>query len=170
MIKSFKKNDILQILTKLKTCPTPQGGLFLFLVTLYILENFEDQEILELISVIIFESNTNFLEEEWSLYIASLSFLLGKIEHFESEKIDLLMKRSKNMPAFLGVISEDKHLIIKSLEIFKNKNNNGLIVPKIKEDKLEKMLLPNLGKLLSLNDIEKELTRITENKLQKAKK
>ncbi len=158
MSTNNQKKEILQIITKLKVCPSPQGGLFLFLVTILILENFEKQKFLELINSILKKNNLSFLEKEWEILMIILSILLQKIRSLSSEKISRFLKISKNIPPFLREIYEVDTLNIKDLTTFLNKNSVTSL-RKVQKENLKKMFASNLHKLSRVNNhkkIEKE--------------
>jgi benzoyl-CoA reductase/2-hydroxyglutaryl-CoA dehydratase subunit BcrC/BadD/HgdB len=154
-LKAKEQKEILQILTKLKTCPTPQGGVFVFLLALLIFEDFEKEETLELINVILLNENIDFLEE-WDFYITVFSFLLSKINQIELKSTDLI-NNLKNVPVFLEE-KRGKQILIEDLKDFINKYK--LVVSETeKRKKLKKMLESSLN----LTDKTQNLSKKVKN-------
>lgn len=168
MLKEDQKikdqKEVIQILNKLKICPNPQGGLFLFLVVLLILEDYDQEEILELLSTISMKNNLSFLEKEWDFYLAILSFFLNKVKRLEVQKMNILLKNSKDITVFLGEIHENKPLNIKSLLDFLDKNQLT-VHEELGKGSLDKMLSPSLEKF-----IESDSNNLKKLKGKKAKK
>ena len=73
------KKNVLQIIKTLKFHSSPQGTLFIFLVTLLILEDLEKEELLK---VIVFDKNADGFEEENRVYLILFYYLLNKIDRF----------------------------------------------------------------------------------------
>lgn len=46
------------------TCPNPQGGLFLYLFTIQILEDLEQNETIDLVSMILRNEDSSILDQE----------------------------------------------------------------------------------------------------------
>lgn len=149
---------ILQIVTKLKASPSPQGGVFLFLIILLILEDLEQQESLDLVQMILKNDDSSILEKEWEFYILILSVLLQKIRHLDSFKLNKLLENLKNIPVYLREINEDNTLNLDDLTSFLNKNSLTAY-KKIQKESLQKMLVSNLDELSKISNhqkIEKE--------------
>lgn len=144
------KKEVVRILTKLKLCPSPQGGILIFLLTLLVLEDSEKQETLQLINAILFEDDLNF-SEEWDFYIASFCLLLTKINQMESKNADLFINNLKKIPGFL----ESKKSNCFSLEEWQDfiKKYGVAAFESEKRYKLKKML----G--VTLNDREKDVSQ-----------
>lgn len=135
-----EKKEILQIVTRLKICPTREGFI-VFLLIVFILEDSEKQEVIELIGLVLFEKNSGFLEE-CDFYVTAFSLFLSKINQKEQKNADLLINNYKYISAFF---EEKKHtqLSLGHLHDFIKKQN--ILIPDAeKEIVLNKMLGTNL--------------------------
>lgn len=141
------KKDILQIITKLKACPSPQGGLFLFLVVLLILEDLEQQETIDLVSMILRNEDSSILDQEWDFYILMLLVLLQKTRRLDSLKLDKLIENSKNITIYLREINDENTHNIENLICFLNENSLS-IHEKVSNENLGKMRTANIDRLL----------------------
>ncbi|WP_166923422.1 hypothetical protein [Flavobacterium poyangense] len=146
------EKEVILILTKLKSCPSPQGGILIFLLTLLILEDYEKQETLELINAILFQDHFNF-SEEWDLYIASFCLLLSRINQMESKKADSFINNLKSVPAFLDN-RKGNYFSLEEWQDFINKYGFAVFENE-KRDKLKKMLGTTLND--KVNDVSKKL-------------
>lgn len=164
--KKDKKN-ILQIIAKLKACPSPQGGLFLFLVVLLILEDLEQQETIDLVSMILINEDSSILDQEWDFYILMLSVLLQKTRRLDSLKLNKLIENSKNIPVYLRGINDENTHNIENLICFLNENTLS-IHEKVSNENLGKMRTANLDRLLKTplknNKVPKEDMKQTNSK------
>lgn len=144
------QKNILQIISKLKTCPNPQGGLFLFLFTILILEDLEQNETIDLVSMILRNEDSSILDQEWDFYILMLSVLLERTRLLDSLKLNKLIENSKNIVFFLREINKDNTLNIENLIYFLNENSLS-IHEKVSNENLGKMRTANLDRLLEAN-------------------
>jgi hypothetical protein len=137
------KRDVLQIIKTLKLQSSPQGTLFIFLVTLLILEDLDKEETKELLNVIVFDKNADCFEEENRVHFLLFNFLMIKIRQLDARKIEVLIGNSKEIHHFLKKIISTENILLTDLERF---TSNRELLPKDvdTEEKLHKMRTSDL--------------------------
>jgi hypothetical protein len=137
------KRDVLQIIKTLKLQSSPQGTLFIFLVTLLILEDLDKEETKELLNVLVFDKNADCFEEENRVHFLLFNFLMIKIRQIDARKIEVLIGNSKEIPHFLKKIISTENILLTDLERF---TSNRELLPKEvdTEEKLHKMRTSDL--------------------------
>jgi hypothetical protein len=137
------KKDVLQIIKTLKIQSSPQGTLFIFLVTLRILEDLDKEETKELLNLIVFDKNADCFEEENRVHLLLFNFLMIKIRQIDARKIEVLIGNSKDIPHFLKKNISTENILLTDLERF---TSNRELLPKEvdTEEKLHKMRTSDL--------------------------
>ena len=140
--KKTKKN-VLQIIKTLKIQSSSQGTLFIFLVTLRILENLDKEETVALLNVIVFNKNDACFEEVNRVHFLLFNFLMIKIRQIDARKIEVLIGDLKEIPHFFKKNTLAKNILLKDLECF---ISNRKLIPKEVdiEEKLHKMRTSDL--------------------------
>lgn len=168
-MKSKDKKEILQIITKLKISPNRQGGLFLFLVILLILEDLEQQETFDLVQMILKNKDSSILDQEWEFFMLILSALLQKTRRLDSLKLNELIENSKNIPTYLREIGEDSTPNLERLMCFINKNSLSSH-KKGSKDNLSKIRTANLDRFSKMTSRNNKILKEENLKQTKSKK
>lgn len=164
-----QKKDILQIIAKLKACPSPHGGLFLFLVVLLILEDLKQQETIDLVSMILINEDSSILDQEWEFFMLMLSALLRETHHLNSLKLNELIENLKNIPAYLREIGENNTLNLERLMCFINENSLSSC-KKVSNVNLGRIRTTSLYKLSKMTPKDNKVSKEENLKQTKSKK